>query len=353
MTSPAVVIALARSFLAGELSVDAAHARAVQTLGQEWRFLRSLAERYVAAVSSEARVRPRHRDVVGFLFSDRGFREAMVRHREKLQVAHWLVEPQRMRPVAAARAWGLPEIETAGDLADFLSLLPSELEWFADLKRLNPKARSPQLQHYRYRVVAKRPGGFRLIESPKRDLRDIQRRVLDRILNLVPAHPAAHGFVRGRSIVSCAAPHSSQAAVLRLDLENFFPAFPAARASAIFRTFGYPEPVADRLAALCTNSAPRSVWRERPAASLPRRGSIITRHTPGRICPRARRLRRRWRTSRRFGSTAACPRWRAPRGLFTRDTPTTWCFRGRNRSHAPPGGSPHARPRLRWKKASA
>jgi RNA-directed DNA polymerase len=52
--------------------------------------------------------------------------------------------------------------------------------------------------------------------------------------------------------------------VLRLDLENFFPAFPAARVQAVFRTLGYPEQVADRLGGICSNAVPRSVWNNCP-----------------------------------------------------------------------------------------
>jgi len=52
--------------------------------------------------------------------------------------------------------------------------------------------------------------------------------------------------------------------VLRLDLQDFFPSFPAARAQAFFRTLGYPEQVADRLAGICSNAAPRTIWNDRP-----------------------------------------------------------------------------------------
>jgi hypothetical protein len=52
--------------------------------------------------------------------------------------------------------------------------------------------------------------------------------------------------------------------LLRLDLQDFFPAFPAARAQALFRTLGYPENVADSLGGICTNAVPRDVWNRRP-----------------------------------------------------------------------------------------
>jgi hypothetical protein len=166
-----------------------------------------------------------------------------------------------MQPVDAALAWDLPDLTTAGDLSRWLSVRPTELDWFADLKAL---ATEPRLHHYRYRVRMKRSGGVRLIESPKPELKELQRRILVGILDRVPPHPAAHGFVPGRSVVTFAAPHASRRVVLRLDLDNFFPAFPGARVQAVFRTLGYPEPVADRLGGICSNASPLWLWKERP-----------------------------------------------------------------------------------------
>jgi hypothetical protein len=44
-----------------------------------------------------------------------------------------------------------------------------------------------------------------------------------------------------------------------MDLQDFFPSFPAARISALFRIAGYPESVADLPAGLCTNPVPRKI----------------------------------------------------------------------------------------------
>jgi hypothetical protein len=135
-----------------------------------------------------------------------------------------------MQPVGAARGWDLPPIETAGDLARWLSLHPAELEWFAGLRGLGSRLRNPKLQHYCYRIQSKRSGGVRLIESPKSRLKELQRLIVSTILNRIPAHQAAHGFVKGRSIVTFASPHLDKDVVLRLDLQDFFPAYPAAGA---------------------------------------------------------------------------------------------------------------------------
>ena len=176
MFSASVISVLARSFLAGELTFDAVHARVARTLGRKWGWLRPLALRYVWEF--ERRVRPRHRDVIAFLQNDPGFRRAGNRHRREIHVAEWLTEPARMQSLPAAQSWNVPNIETVADLADWLSLYPAELEWFADLKRLGSKSNNPKLQHYCYRVLTKQAGGIRLIESPKSTLKAVQRRLL-------------------------------------------------------------------------------------------------------------------------------------------------------------------------------
>jgi RNA-directed DNA polymerase len=259
MPASALISVLARSLLASDPLVDAVHASAVQTLGHSWRWLRPLAVRYVEAFA--ARTRPRHRDVVRFLREDGEFRHARAQYAGQLSIAEWIGKAPRMLPVAAAQGWDIPAIVTLGDLADWLSIRDEELEWFADLKGL---CGGPKLQHYHYRVLAKRSGGLRLTESPKPRLKELQRRILARILDSVPAHSAVHGFVKGRSIVSFAAKHTGKDVVLRVDLQDFFPTFPAARVQAMFRTLGYPESVADRLAGICTNAVPHGFWKVRP-----------------------------------------------------------------------------------------
>jgi RNA-directed DNA polymerase len=95
--------------------------------------------------------------------------------------------------------------------------------------------------------LAKQIGNIRLIEAPKPRLKELQRQILAQILERIPSHPAVHGFVKGRSIETFVTPHVGQRIVLRMDLRDFFPSFSAARIRTIFRTIGYPEPVADLL----------------------------------------------------------------------------------------------------------
>ncbi len=168
---------------------------------------------------------------------------------------------QPMLPVAAASDWNVPPIESIADLTAWLNLSAAELDWYADLKGINRKHPDTRLTHYHYTIQTKRSGKVRLIEAPKQHLRGIQRRILTHILDRIPAHPAAHGFVKGRSIKTFATPHVGGTVVLRMDIENFFPSYPARRIQAFFRTIGYPEPVADMLGGLCTNSVLPGMWK--------------------------------------------------------------------------------------------
>ena len=254
--------ALAAAILAGENNVEQIVMRSERVLGREWPWLKPLAQRYVTAFAGGTR--PRLREVIGFVRRDRGFQRAWRKHADELTVENWLTESQQMQPVPAAAGWNVSSIPTAGDLANWLRLDMGELEWFADLRGLCNKRTSPQLRHYHYAAALKRSGNVRLIEAPKPKLKSLQRQILTGILERVPARPAVHGFIKKRSIKTFVEPHVGRRVVLRMDLQDFFPSFRAARIQNFYRTVGYPESVADLLAGICTNSVPRDIWKGLP-----------------------------------------------------------------------------------------
>lgn len=260
MLNPPFYSALARSILAGEPAVEPIATRIHATLGRKWRWVRGLAVRYVTVFG--AQIRPRRKNVVEFLRADEGLRYAEHKYKGKLRIAQWVTEPARMQPAYAARTWPIPKIETVGELAAWLGVGVNELEWFADLKRLNARVGSGDgpVSHYHYRVLAKQGGNIRLIEAPKKRLKELQAVILRELLEKIPTHPAAHGFLKGHSIKTFAAPHVGQRVVLRMDLRDFFPSISGPRVQAFFRTAGYPDAVADLLGGVCTNAAPRRMW---------------------------------------------------------------------------------------------
>ncbi|MFC5862011.1 reverse transcriptase family protein [Acidicapsa dinghuensis] len=258
MTKQFLASIVARAMLAGPQEIGSIIERVRQTAGH--RGLPGISRRYLEAFAK--RSHPRRREVIQFLLNDPGFQRLRVSSR-KANVSAIESWPQPvMRPSEAAEAWSIPPILTTGDLSARLRLTPTELDWLADSKQLTVRPSAARLHHYYYSAVRKRSGASRLIESPKQHLKLLQRQILRDILNGIPSHPAAHGFIRGRSIRTFASPHVDQRIVLRMDIENFFPSITASRVAAFFRTAGYPEPVADALANLCCNAVPEHVLKK-------------------------------------------------------------------------------------------
>jgi RNA-directed DNA polymerase len=182
-----------------------------------------------------------------------------------------------MLPAAgAAETWNVAPLETPGRLADWLGLTCRELDWFADCSaRLQHEAAGPR-RHYEYRWVPKRRGGHRLLEIPKYHLKNIQRQLLENILDEIPPHATAHAYRRGRSIASYLAPHSGQEMVIHFDLRDFFTSIRWPEIDAIFRTAGYPESVARLLTGLCLTLTPLEVFRAPGIAIDPYRSAQAT-----------------------------------------------------------------------------
>jgi RNA-directed DNA polymerase len=129
---------------------------------------------------------------------------------------------------ALRRDWPIAEIASVGELAELLELSGGQLAWLADVRGLERTVPEERLRNYRYLAVPRPSGLPRLIETPKARLKEIQRWVLREILDHVLPHDAAHGFTRGRSVISQARLHTGQGAVVRLDLRDFFASIAAA-----------------------------------------------------------------------------------------------------------------------------
>lgn len=183
--------------------------------------------------------------------------------------------------------WPVPPFATSGELARWLDVTPNDLEWLADSRGLERRPNASEaLRHYRYAWAPKRSGGLRLLEAPKPRTKEIQRRILRGILDRVPSHVAAHGFVAGRSPLTHARLHVRSAIVLRIDLADFFLHVTAAHVRAIFAALGYPDEVAWMLTCLTTNVAPVSPRAlkpdDAPNIAAIRRTEMLarTRHLP-------------------------------------------------------------------------
>ena len=165
---------------------------------------------------------------------------------------------------------GLPVFHTPEQLAEWLGLPLNKLAWLVHRFSYGRPA-SVEQAHYHFTWKKKRSGGLRLIESPKQTLKQVQVTILREILDRVPAHPAAHGFVAGRSILTNAVPHVGQAVLVKFDLTNFYTTVGYSRVVAIFRTLGYSREAAIWLGLLTTSAVPGNMPfdREKRHSLLP------------------------------------------------------------------------------------
>jgi len=106
---------------------------------------------------------------------------------------------------------------------------------------------------YRKFDIPKRGGGHRRILAPSTELKQMQRRILRRLLGRLTCHPAAMGFEKGRSVVTNALPHVGAAVVVRMDVRDFFTTTTARRVEKYFRTIGWGREPARLLTKLCTH----------------------------------------------------------------------------------------------------
>ena len=141
---------------------------------------------------------------------------------------------------------GLPLLHTALDLAQAMDVSVSELRFLAFSRA------TAVVSHYVQFHVPKKSGGQRLISAPLPRLKKAQSWILQNVLDTQAVHPAAHGFVRGRSIVSNARPHVQADIVVNVDLKDYFPTVSYARVKGLFRSLGYSEALATVFGLLCT-----------------------------------------------------------------------------------------------------
>lgn len=96
-------------------------------------------------------------------------------------------------------------------------------------------------QYYQFQIP-KRSGGHRIINAPSDELKDLQSRLSELLLDCIDEinkskkinSTLSHGFVRDRSIITNALMHVNQKTVFNIDLENFFDSFNFGRVRGFF-----------------------------------------------------------------------------------------------------------------------
>lgn len=75
---------------------------------------------------------------------------------------------------------------------------------------------------YKTYEIAKRSGGMREISQPAREVKFVQRALINVLLKNLPVHASATAYRPDRSILHNALPHAGDGPILKIDLKDFF-----------------------------------------------------------------------------------------------------------------------------------
>lgn len=141
----------------------------------------------------------------------------------------------------------LKELQDAKTLEDLAILLATPLQLLTYVLHGRYKLGLP---NYRSFPLTKKNGSERLINAPVDELKSIQKKLslllqdCQRIISILEGHRThqkeiksiAHGFVKGKSIISNATPHRNKNFVLNTDLQDFFGSIHYGRVYGYFLT---------------------------------------------------------------------------------------------------------------------
>ncbi len=121
--------------------------------------------------------------------------------------------------------------------------------------------RGPVRDNYTHFEIPKRSGKLRKIHAPKSNLVIMQRSLSRELEKVFKLKASVHGFSKGRSIITNAAPHVRASHVLNLDIQDFFPSINFGRVRGLFmaKPYALPASVATVVAQICCheNSLPQ------------------------------------------------------------------------------------------------
>jgi RNA-directed DNA polymerase len=156
------------------------------------------------------------------------------------------------------RLEALKSAQTLSDVAKLLQFKPSALSYLI--------IKQPSTSKYTSFEIPKRSGGVRTIKAPAKPLKLVQARLSDLLQDCLDEinkatdrkDRIAHGFKRGRSIITNATQHRKRRWVFNVDLQDFFPSINFGRVRGYFikdKNFQLPSAVATVLAQIaCDNN---------------------------------------------------------------------------------------------------
>ena len=176
------------------------------------------------------KIRSKDRELEEFLNKNR-----YLHHRVLNYLASYFLEMKKRR---------LKCIFNSSHLAYLLKISTRKLNWLAN----------DRIDHYICFHTKKRDGSIREIFAPKSRLKEVQRQILDDLLQKVRLNSHAEGFRKKRSIATNAKRHIGKEIVIKMDVKDFFPSITFERVLGMFISLGYPRQVSLLLTRLATHN---------------------------------------------------------------------------------------------------
>ena len=139
-------------------------------------------------------------------------------------------------------ACGVPIVFSTKHLAKHLAIEYDDLYWMSRISD----------EFCKYFLISKKKGGKRRVIAPIGTLRDAQKWIKQKILDVQEPSDCAMGFVKKRSILDNAKPHENKRYILKCDISDFFESITFEQVYYVFLKIGYIKQVAYTLASLCT-----------------------------------------------------------------------------------------------------
>ncbi len=139
----------------------------------------------------------------------------------------------------------------------FLGLpVMSDMEEFSYKINLTPRTlyhlSTKSSKFYKTIYTNKANGKIRTLHSPSKNMKAVQAWILRNILDKIPVHENATGFIQGKSILINAESHKENKFYLCMDITDFFTNISKKKVYSLFNSLGYSDQVSMILTSLCT-----------------------------------------------------------------------------------------------------
>lgn len=137
--------------------------------------------------------------------------------------------------------YGLPFVFDSSSLAFTLGIRNKTLWWLINANTYKQQKNGDGM--YKYIAIPKKSGGVRHLHEPMEALKNVQKVLLKRFLDPIPAPEYLGAYVPGRALSHTYEQHTGKETLISTDIKNFFPSITRYRVSKWLEDLGYNDKV--------------------------------------------------------------------------------------------------------------